>query len=169
MQGSSLAFVVTGFVVGIAAGLLGIGGAVILVPALIFVFKFSQVQAQGTTLGALVPPIGIFAALAYWRAGNLDVRVATLIACGFVFGALAGATAVPHVSQVVLRRVFATILVYTAFQMMFKDSKTKLGAVLPGVVAAAVMWLVYLVRKRFAPTVKPPPPSPPPPGDVYHI
>src|SRR5258708_27914348 len=110
MHGHTLGFLLTGFVVGVVSGMLGIGGAVILIPTLVFLFKFSQAQAAGTSIGALVPPIGIFAAIQYWRNGYLDVRVAALIAGGFVFGALAGATAVPPVPQIWLKRAFATLL-----------------------------------------------------------
>ena len=94
IEDSTLAFVVTGLAVGVASGMLGIGGAVILVPALVLLFGYSQARAQGTSIGALVPPIGIFAALQYYRAGLLDVRAATFIALGFVFGALGGASIV---------------------------------------------------------------------------
>src|SRR5262245_51756262 len=106
------AFLLTGLVVGAMSGLLGFGGAIVLVPALIFGFGFSQAKAQGTSIGALVPPIGIFAAIQYYRHGLLDVRAAALIACGFVFGAFGGATLVPHVPQVWLRRAFATVLIF---------------------------------------------------------
>jgi uncharacterized membrane protein YfcA len=169
MQASSIAFVVTGFFVGISSGMLGIGGATILVPALILLFKFSQPQATGTSIGALVPPIGIFAAIQYWRNGFLDVRVAALIAGGFVFGALAGATAVPYVPQVWLKRAFATLMVFVAFDMMFADPNKPSHAVLPGAIAGAVLWIVWGVRRAFGASTKPPTKRPPPPGEVWHI
>jgi uncharacterized membrane protein YfcA len=168
MQGSSIAFLVTGFAIGVSSGLLGIGGATILVPALILLFKFSQPQAAGTSIGALVPPIGIFAAIQYWRAGYLDVRIAALVATGFVFGAFAGATAVPYVPQTWLRRAFATLMVFVALDMMFADPSKPSHAVLPGAVGAAVLWIVYGVRRMFGRASKPPK-RPPPPGDVWHI
>ena len=118
---SGVAFVITGILVGAVSGMLGIGGAVMLVPALALGFGFTQAKAQGTSLGALVPPIGIFAAIQYYRAGNLDVRAAGLVGLGFLFGALGGATLVPHVPQVWLKRAFASLLVYVAVRMMMSD------------------------------------------------
>jgi uncharacterized protein len=170
MSENFVALLITGFAIGTVSGLLGIGGAVILVPTLMFVFKFSQPQAQGTSLGALVPPIGIFAALQYWRNGYLDVKVAAIIALGFVFGALAGATAVPYVPQIWLKRVFATFLAFSAAQMMFGDSSRRVGAILPGVIASAFLWLWFGLRRLFGRNSKPPkPPTHKPPGDEYYI
>jgi uncharacterized protein len=169
-MGDALAFVVTGFVVGVFGGTLGIGGAIILVPALVFGFGFSQGRAQGTSIGALVPPIGIFAAIQYYRSGLLDVRAAVLIASGFVFGALAGATVVPYVPQLWLKRVFATLLVYVAVQMMFAEpGNKKMSAVLPGMVAMGLLWVAYGVKRAFG--RKPPPPHrrEPPPDTEYFI
>lgn len=170
MSGNVLALLITGFAIGTVSGLLGIGGAVIMVPALMFIFKFSQAQAQGTSLGALVPPIGIFAALQYYRNGYLDVKVAAIIAVGFVFGALAGATAVPYVPQVWLKRIFATLLAYLAAQLFFGDMSRRAGAILPGVVASALMWIAFAVRRFVGrPSLPPPPRAPKPPGDDYYI
>ncbi len=170
MATTSAALLITGLLIGVLSGMLGIGGAVVLVPTLMFVFKFSQPAAQGTSIGALVPPIGIFAALQYYRNGLLDVRVAGLIAVGFVFGALLGATAVPYVPQIWLKRIFATILVYVAMQLFFGDVASKLGAVIPGALAAAALWAVYLVRRALGHPVDPPKkPKEPAPGDMYFI
>jgi uncharacterized membrane protein YfcA len=64
MDGTTLALLTTGLLVGAVSGLLGIGGAIVMVPTLMFAFGFSQARAQGTSIGALLPPIGIFAAIA---------------------------------------------------------------------------------------------------------
>ena len=161
MDGTTLALLATGLVVGGISGMLGIGGAIVLVPVLMFGFGFSQARAQGTSIGALIPPIGIFAAMQYYRNGLLDVRAAALIACGFVFGALGGATVVPYVPQVWLKRVFATLLVYVAAQLLFADPNKKMGAALPGAIAMGVLWLAYGVKRALG--KKPPPPAAPPP------
>jgi uncharacterized membrane protein YfcA len=162
-------FIITGLIVGVLSGVLGIGGAVVLVPVLVLVFGFTQGRAQGTTLGALVPPIGIFAALQYYRNGMLDVRVAALIAAGFVFGALGGATLVPYIPQVWLKRIFASVLVYVAAQLVFQDPKRKLGAIIPGLIAIGVLWVAYGIKRAVG--KKPPPPQlrPPPPDTEYFI
>jgi len=161
MDVTTLALITTGLMVGAISGLLGIGGAIVLVPILMFAFGFSQPRAQGTSIGALIPPIGIFAAIAYYRAGLLDVRASALIALGFVFGALGGATLVPHVPQAWLRRAFASLLLYVAAQLAFADPSRKVGAALPGAIAVALLWVAYGVRRALG--KKPPPPRPPPP------
>jgi hypothetical protein len=161
MNGTALALLATGVVVGALSGLLGIGGAILLVPALMFLFGFPQARAQGTSIGALIPPIGIFAAIAYYRNGLLDVRAAALIAAGFAVGALFGATLVPHVPQVWLKRVFASLLIYVAAQMMFGDPSRRAGAALPGAIAVATAWVVYGVRRALGQRARRPPPHPP--------
>ena len=170
MDSHSIALVVTGVLIGALSGLLGIGGAVVLVPTLVIVFGYSQGRAQGTSLAALVPPIGIFAALQYYRSGLLDLRAAALIACGFLFGALGGASLVPHVPQVWLKRGFATLLVYVAAQLAFADPDKRVGAVLPGAVAVAGLWAVYFVRRALGGKPPRPPTSRPrPPDTEYYI
>lgn len=169
ITGSTLAFLVAGALVGVVAGMLGIGGAVILVPALVLMFGFSQARAQGTSIGALVPPIGIFAAVQYYRSGLLDVRVAALIGLGFVFGALIGASAVPYIPQVWLKRAFATLLVYTAAQLLFADPQKRTHAVLPGMIAMGFLWIVYGIKKLLGRKPKRPEPPQQPPDTEYFI
>jgi uncharacterized membrane protein YfcA len=168
MDGITLAFIATGFGIGVLSGTLGIGGAIVLVPALMFGFGFSQGRAQGTSIGALVPPIGIFAALQYYRNGMLDVRAAGLIASGFVFGALAGAAVVPYVPAVWLRRAFAAVLVYVAAQLMFVEPGKKTASVLPGAVAVGLLWAVWGV-KRLVGKRPPKPKRPAPPPDTEYF
>jgi uncharacterized membrane protein YfcA len=168
-MGEAWMFVVTGLIIGALSGLLGIGGAIVLVPVLMLVFGFTQGRAQGTTIGALVPPIGIFAAIQYHRNGMLDVRVAGLIALGFVFGALGGASVVPYVPQVWLKRIFASVLVYVAVQLIFADPRRKTGAVLPGLIAIGLLWVVYAIKKALGKKPKPPELRPPPPDTEYFI
>lgn len=168
-MGETWMFLVTGLMVGVLSGMLGIGGAVVLVPVLVLAFGFPQARAQGTTIGALALPIGLFAAVQYYRNGLLDVRIAAVLALGLALGSLGGATLVPHVPQVWLKRVFASVLVYVAAQMVFQDPKRKMGAVLPGLIAVGVLWIVYAVKRAFG--KRPPPPHlrPPPPDTEYFI
>lgn len=72
-----LPYILLGLVAGILSGLIGIGGGIIIIPVLVFIFGFSQHMAQGTTLALLVPPIGILAALMYYKQGYVDVKVAS--------------------------------------------------------------------------------------------
>jgi len=113
-------WVLTGALTGVVGGLFGIGGAAVLVPVLVLVFGFSQQQAQGTSLTVLLPPIGILAAFQYYRAGFVDIRVALLIAAGFLVGAFAGATAAVRIPGVLLQRSFGVLLVLVGLQMVFR-------------------------------------------------
>jgi hypothetical protein len=161
MDKLTIAFLATGLVVGLISGVLGIGGAVLLVPILVLIFGFSQGRAQGTSIGALIPPIGVFAAIHYYRSGLLDVRASALIAFGFVFGALGGAMLVPYIPQAWLKRIFASLLVYVAAQLVFADPTKRVGAALPGFLAVAGLWIVYAARRVLG--KRPPRPRPPPP------
>lgn len=161
-----MGFVLLGLAVGLLSGSLGIGGAVVLIPALTMFFGFSQPRAQGTSIGALLPPVGFFAALAYYKQGLLDVRAAGLIGLGFVFGALGGSLLVGYVPQVWLKRAFATLLIYVAMQLMFADPNRRSTAVLPSVIAAAALWLVFFVRRALR---REPPPPPAPPDDPDYV
>lgn len=164
-----MSFVLIGLLCGFLSGLLGIGGAVILIPLLTLVFGFSQQRAQGTSIGALLPPVGLFAALAYHKQGLLDVRASGLIAAGFVFGALGGASIISYIPQIWLKRVFATVLVYIAAQLVFADGSRKVGAVLPGAVAALGLWGVYFLRRALGKRTTPPSPPTPPTEDTDYV
>jgi len=86
-----LLYVLLGVAAGILSGLIGIGGGIIIIPALVFIAGMSQHVAQGTTLALMVPPIGLLAAWAYYRAGYVDLKVAALICAGFFVGGFLGA------------------------------------------------------------------------------
>ena len=112
-------YIVLGFIAGVFSGLIGIGGGVIIVPALVFLFGLSQHQAQGTTLALLVPPIGILAAWTYYTQGYVDVRIAALICVGFFVGGLVGAKVATSVADQTLERVFGIALLLIALKMIF--------------------------------------------------
>jgi uncharacterized membrane protein YfcA len=111
-------YLLLGLVAGILSGLIGIGGGTIIVPALIFLFGFSQHLAQGTTLALLVPPIGILAAWTYYKQGYVDLHIAALICIGFFFGGLLGAKLATHLSNVILERIFGVALLLIALKMI---------------------------------------------------
>lgn len=102
---------------GILGGLFGVGGGEIFIPVLIYVFGFSQHQAQGTSLAVLLPPIGLLAALRYYRAGHVDFQVALLLALGFFFGASLGAAVGTRIHAELLRRLFGVFLLMVAIHM----------------------------------------------------
>jgi uncharacterized membrane protein YfcA len=111
--------ILLGIAAGAASGLVGIGGGIILIPALVFLFGMSQHQAQGTTLALMVPPIGLVAAMAYWRQGYVDIRIAALICIGFLAGSLIGARYSLGISDVVLQKVFGLFLLLLSTKMIF--------------------------------------------------
>ena len=115
----SLLYILLGLLAGVISGLIGIGGGVIIVPSLIFLFGFSQQEAQGTTLGLLVPPIGILAAWTYYQQGYVNLKVAALICLGFVFGGLLGAKLAISLPSNLLEKIFGIALLSIALKMIF--------------------------------------------------
>ena len=103
-------YLIVGVVAGVASGFLGIGGATVVVPLLVFFYGFSQHQAQGTILAAMVPPVGFLAALTYYRQGHVSFKAAGLIALGIFIGGWLGALGAGRLSPLVLRKVFAMYL-----------------------------------------------------------
>lgn len=110
-------YVAIGLVAGILAGVFGIGGGVVIVPALVLFANMTQRNATGTSLGALLLPAGALGAYAYWRSGNLDVRAALWMALGILVGGYCGAVLAQHVSESILKRAFAMLLIVTAIRL----------------------------------------------------
>jgi hypothetical protein len=111
-------FIVIGLVAGILSGLLGIGGGIIMIPALVYLFGFSQHGAQGTTLAIMIPPIGLLAAMKYYSQGHVNIAVAIFIAIGFFVGGFIGASFVEHISEVALKRIFGFCMLVIAIKMI---------------------------------------------------
>jgi uncharacterized protein len=112
-------YLLLGAVAGALSGLIGIGGGVIIVPALVFLFGLSQHEAQGTTLALLVPPIGFLAAWTYYRQGYVHVQMAAYICVGFVLGSFLGAKLATNLSNVLLERTFGIAMLLIALKMIF--------------------------------------------------
>ena len=111
-------FTVLGLVAGVFSGLIGIGGGVIIVPALVFLFGFSEHSAQGTTLALMIPPIGLLAAWTYYQQGYVEVKAAALICLGFIIGGFLGARFANHLSNLALERVFGVVMLGIAIRMI---------------------------------------------------
>ena len=111
-------FIVLGLVVGIISGTMGIGGAVFIVPALVYIFGWQQHMAQGTTLAMLVPPIGILAAWRYYSAGHVDLRVAGLMCVGFFVGGYFGGMFSNQLPAETLRKIFGAALLLISLKMI---------------------------------------------------
>ena len=117
-----LLYLLLGIIAGVLSGIIGIGGGVLIVPALIYLFHYSQHKAQGTSLGALLAPIGIFAFLTYYRAGNADIRGGVYIAIGFMAGGYFGGLWAQQLSDIALRRVFGIALVVLGAEMILSSA-----------------------------------------------
>ena len=113
----TMLYILIGIGAGVLSGLFGIGGGVIIVPALLYVARMSQLTATGTSLGALLLPVGALGAWEYYRTGDLDVRAALVIAVGLFFGAFFGAKLAHVLTAVQLRRGFAVFLVLVAMRV----------------------------------------------------
>lgn len=114
-----LVLLLIGLAAGVLSGLFGIGGGVVIVPALMLLAGMRPIQATGTSLGALLLPVGVLGAYEYWKNGNLDIRAALLIAGGLLVGAWFGAVFAQGLAPVTLRRLFAVFLVLIALRMWF--------------------------------------------------
>ncbi len=106
---------------GMLSGLVGVGGGIIIVPSLIYFLSFSQKQAQGTSLGILLLPIGIFGVIQYYKQSEIDLRVVALVSLGFLIGNFFGSKFAIYLSDAVLKKMFAILMVLIAIKMMFFD------------------------------------------------
>lgn len=116
----TLGLLLIGALAGVCAGMFGIGGGLIIVPALVFFYGLTQHAAVGTSLGAILLPVGALSAWVYWKNGNLNVAYAVLIAVGLFLGAYIGARLVQPVSDLTLRRMFAGFLILVAVRMFWQ-------------------------------------------------
>ena len=110
-----------GLLAGMLSGLVGLGGGVIIVPALVYILGFSQHQATGTSLGILLLPAGIFAVINYYKRGYVDVQVVLLIFAGFLLGGWLGSKISTGLDEATLKKVFAVALLLIAGKVLFFD------------------------------------------------
>jgi uncharacterized membrane protein YfcA len=111
--------IIIGVITGLMAGMLGIGGAIIMIPALVFFMGFSQQMAQGTSLAVMLPPVGIFATYNYWKAGQVDIKFALILAAAFIIGSFFGSKIALNLPQAVLKKIFGILLLLVAAKMLF--------------------------------------------------
>ncbi len=111
---------ILGLTAGILGGFFGVGGGVLIVPALVLLLGMSQHTAVGTSLGALLPPVGVLGAWEYYRHGNLNIPYALYLGIGLLIGAYIGAVGAAHLSGLVLRRAFAIFLIFVAVRMLMR-------------------------------------------------
>lgn len=111
-------YLLAGLAVGTLSGLVGIGGGILIIPILVYGFRMSQHKAQGTSLGALLAPIGLLAFIEYYKAGNVDPRAAAMIAIGFLLGGYFGGKWAQVISESMLRRGFAVVLILAGIVLL---------------------------------------------------
>jgi uncharacterized protein len=122
-----LTIIIIGIAAGMLSGLVGVGGGIIMVPALVFFMNYNQHQAQGTSLGVLTLPVVIIASVYYYyqckKMGTpMDLRVIGLLAVGFVAGAYFGSKLAISLPTETLKKIFAIVLFYTAIKMLGWDA-----------------------------------------------
>lgn len=111
--------ILIGIVAGMFSGMFGIGGGLIMVPAMVFFLAMSQHSAQGTSLGVLVVPVAAVAAYNYYKAGELNIKYALIIALSFVIGGYLGSKISLGMSEVILKRVFGVLMLAMAVKLIF--------------------------------------------------
>src|SRR6185437_13324929 len=115
-----VAILLLGVVAGILVGLLGIGGGIVMVPAMVYLLHMDQHLAQGTSLFVLLPPLGLGALRQYWKAGNVDLRAGILCALGMILGAWVGGLVAVPMSTPALKAWFGGYLMFSAVLLWMK-------------------------------------------------
>jgi uncharacterized membrane protein YfcA len=115
--------ILIGLAAGIIGGMVGVGGGIIIVPALVYFLAFSQLQAQGASLTLMLFPVGILGVINYYKKGYVDFRFAGLLAIGFVVGSYLGSKFTLSLPQVTVKKIFAVLMLLVALKMLLLDKK----------------------------------------------
>ena len=158
---TSAGLLLLGVIVGLLSAMMGIGGGIVLVPALMILFGLSQFEAQGTSL-ATIPFGAIVAALIYNQSTPLRANVIVAIAAGVIVGAYLGAKLVPHVPEAYLRLAFGGLLLYLGFLFVLDLQPTHPAGLVLAPFTTLVGWVTRRHRRR-------PPPEPPADRNEYYI
>jgi len=118
-----LLLILIGVIAGMMSGFVGIGGGVIMVPALVYIMGLTQHEAQGTSLILMLPPIGILAVMNYYKAGELNIGYGIIIALGFVVGGYFGSKLALKLSPSTVKLIFGVLMVYVSFKMIYSGIK----------------------------------------------
>ena len=115
-----LLLLLTGFLGGLLSGAMGVGGGIVMVPMMVFLLGMTQHEAQGTYLGMMIPPLALFSAINYWKAGNINWKYALILMITFMLGSYFGSyIANNYLNDNTLRKIFAIIMLITALKMLF--------------------------------------------------
>ncbi len=108
---------------GMLGGMVGIGGGIVIVPALIYFLGFSQLNAQGTSLALIMFPVGVLGVINYYKQGHIDFNIVFILAAGFVIGSFLGSKFAMNIPQVFVKKCFAILMIVIAIKMLFLDNK----------------------------------------------
>lgn len=114
-----IALIITGLLAGVVSGTFGVGGGIIIIPALIFVLGMTQHEAQGTSLAMMIPPIGILAAMNYYKNGYVNVKYAIILVVAFLIGSYFGSLLSVHIPEKILKKLFAVLIIAVGIKMFF--------------------------------------------------
>jgi len=115
-----LILVLIGIFAGLVGGMIGLGGGLIIVPTLVYLLGLSQFSAQGTSIAALLPPIGILAAMNYYKADAMNIKYAVIISCAFIVGGYLGSKiSLQYISESSLKRIFGFLMLFGAIKLIF--------------------------------------------------
>ncbi|MCC6372740.1 MAG: sulfite exporter TauE/SafE family protein [Bacteroidia bacterium] len=115
--------ILIGLTAGTLGGMVGLGGGIILIPALIIFLKTDQLTAQGTSIAIMLPPIGLFAVYNYYKAGYVNIKYAAVIAIAFMIGGYFGSGLALKISPNLMRKIFSVLLVLIAAKMFFSPKQ----------------------------------------------
>ena len=120
-----LILLLIGIAAGMLSGLVGVGGGIIIVPALVFFMGFSQKLAQGTSLGILLLPVGILGVWQFYKQGYVDLKVVGIISIAFLFGSYFGSKIALSLPQESVKKIFAVLMILIAIKLLFFDKSKK--------------------------------------------
>lgn len=112
-------FIAIGLIAGILSGMFGIGGGIIIVPALMYFCGFDQLKAQGTSLAIMLPPVGILGFLTYYKRGAVDIKAGILICIFLLVGSLFGARIANNIPISILKKAFGVLMILISLKMIF--------------------------------------------------
>ena len=120
-----LILICVGIAAGILSGMVGVGGGIIIVPALIYFLGFTQMNAQGTSLALIMLPVGFLGVIQYYKMGHINYNIVMILAVGFIAGSFFGSKFALSLPQDTMKKTFAIIMIIIAVKMLFFDKKTE--------------------------------------------
>ena len=114
-----LILLIIGILAGFSSGMVGIGGGIIIVPALVFFLGLTQHQAQGVSIGMLLLPVGFLAAMNYYKSGNIDISKSLIIGASFIIGAYFGSKVSLNIDGAIMKRIFGVVILLISLKLIF--------------------------------------------------